>query len=81
MVKAFLAEGGAQRLWLEQLPGYAPELNPVEGIWQYLKRVRLGNICCGTLTAVRRDVRLATAVLWHKACVLANLPRHYGCPL
>ena len=33
VVKACLAEGGAQRLWLEQLPGYAPDLNPVEGIW------------------------------------------------
>jgi transposase len=81
VVKAFLAEGGAQRLWLEQLPGYAPDLNPVEGIWQYLKRVRVGNVCCRTLKEVRYEVRLATAVLRHKASVLANLPRHYGCPL
>jgi len=28
-------------LWLEQLPGYAPDLNPDEGIWNYLKRVEL----------------------------------------
>jgi hypothetical protein len=27
-VKEFLAEGGARRLQLERLPGYAPELNP-----------------------------------------------------
>ena len=81
VVKAFLAEGGAQRLWLEQLPGHAPDLNPVEGIWQYLKRVRLGNVCCQTLTEVRYEVRLATATLHHKTSVLANLPKHYGCPL
>ncbi len=81
VVKAFLAEGAAQRLWLEQLPGYAPDLNPVEGIWQYLKRVRLGNVCCRTLTEVRYEVRLATATLRHKNTVLANLPKHYGCPL
>ena len=81
VVKAFLAEGGAHRLWLEQLPGYAPDLNPVEGIWHYVKRVRLGNVCCRTLKEVRYEVRLATAVLRHKANVLANLPRHYGCPL
>ena len=81
VVKAFLAEGGAQRLWLERLPGYAPDLNPVEGIWHYLKRVRLGNVCCRTLKEVRYEVRLATATLRHKATVLANLPRHYGCPL
>ena len=43
--------------------GYAPELNPVEGIWQYLKRVRLGNVCCGTLREVRHELRLAPATL------------------
>ena len=81
VVKAFLAEGGAQRLWLEQLPGYAPDLNPVEGIWHSLKRVRLGHVCSRTLQEVRYEVRLATAVLRHTSGVLANLPRHYGCPL
>ncbi len=79
--EAFLAEGGAQRLWLEQLPRYATELNPAEGIWQYLKRVRLGNVCCRTLTEVRYEVRLATAILRHTTTVLANLPKYYGCPL
>lgn len=81
VVKAFLSEGGAERLWLEQLPGYAPDLNPVEGVWHYLKRVRLGNVCCRTLKEVRNEVRLATATLRHKTTVLANLPRHFGCPL
>jgi hypothetical protein len=36
---ALLAEGGAQRRWLEQLPGDAPDVNPLEGIGHYLKRV------------------------------------------
>ena len=81
VVKSFLAEGGAQRLWLEQLPGYAPDLNPVEGIWHYLKRVWLRNICCRTLQELRYELRLATANLRHKPTVLSNLPRHYGCPL
>jgi hypothetical protein len=30
MIKAFLANGAAQRLHLERLPAYAPELNPGE---------------------------------------------------
>ena len=30
LVKDFLAAGAAQRLRLVQLPGYAPDLNPVE---------------------------------------------------
>src|SRR5215475_2022162 len=45
-VKAFLARKAAKRLHLVQLPGYAPELNPDEGIWNYLKRVELKNVCC-----------------------------------
>jgi putative transposase len=78
VVKAFLAEGGAERLWLERLPGYAPELNPVEGIWRYLKRVCLRNVCCRTLAELRYELRLATANLRHKAQVLASLPRLCG---
>lgn len=31
-VKDFLASGASHRLQLEQLPGYAPDLNPDEGI-------------------------------------------------
>ncbi len=78
VVKQFLADGGADRVWFEQLPGYAPELNPVEGIWRYLKRVRLRNVCCRTLAELRYEVRLATANLRHKASVLASLPKLCG---
>ncbi len=78
VVKQFLAAGGAERVWLEQLPGYAPELNPVEGIWRYLKRVRLRNVCCRTLDELRYELRLATANLRHKAQVLARLPKLCG---
>jgi hypothetical protein len=35
-VKEFLKGGAASRLKLERLPGYAPELNPDEGIWKHL---------------------------------------------
>ena len=51
-IKDFLKRGAAKRLHLEQLPGYAPDLNPDEGIWNYLKRVELGNVCCANLDAV-----------------------------
>ena len=78
VVKQFLAAGGAERVWLEQLPGYAPELNPVEGIWRYLKRVCLRNVCCRTLAELRYELRLATANLRHKAQVLASLPKLCG---
>ncbi len=49
------AEGGAKRIQLESLPGYAPELNPDEGIWNYLKRVELRNMCCSGLEELRRE--------------------------
>ncbi len=45
-IKEFLAQGAAKRLRLEQLPGYAPELNPDGGIWSHLKYVELRNVCC-----------------------------------
>jgi transposase len=69
-VKDFLAQGGAARLYLAQLPAYAPELNPDEGIWQYLKRVELRNMCCDDLAELRLELRLATARLRHKRAVL-----------
>jgi DDE superfamily endonuclease len=31
-VREFLAQGGAQRIHMERLPGYAPDLNPDEGV-------------------------------------------------
>lgn len=42
----FLAAGAAQRLHLESLPAYAPELNLDEGVWQQLTGVELRNLCC-----------------------------------
>jgi hypothetical protein len=47
-MRAFLA---TQRDWLvvERLPAYAPELNPVEGLWANLKGQELANLACATL--------------------------------
>jgi transposase len=41
----------SQRHWLvvERLPAYAPDLNPVEGLWSSLKAVELANLTCPTL--------------------------------
>jgi transposase len=38
-IKDFLRKWAAKCRRLAQLPGYAPELNPDEGIWNYPKRV------------------------------------------
>jgi transposase len=69
-VKDFLAQGAAARLQLEPLPAYAPDLNPDEGIWHYLKHVELRNVCCANLAELRRELRLAVQRLRHKAHVL-----------
>ena len=40
-----------QRRWLtvERLPGYAPELNPVEYVWGNVKGQELANLCADNL--------------------------------
>jgi transposase len=77
-VKHFLATGGAKRIHLERLPGYAPELNPDEGIWQYLKRVELKNVICQSCSELRVQLRLATARLRHKPQVIKGCIKHAG---
>jgi hypothetical protein len=49
VVKGFLTQGGAKRIHLERFPGYAPELNPQEGVWNLLKRRELKNLCARDL--------------------------------
>lgn len=69
-IKDFLRAGAATRLHLERLPGYAPELNPDEGIWNYLKRVELGNCCCRDLAELALVLRRAKERLRHKRTVI-----------
>jgi len=67
-----------QRRWLvvERLPGYAPDLNPVEGLWGNVKGTELANLCADSLDEptqaahagidrVRADHDLAFAFLRH----------------
>jgi len=69
-IKDFLAAGAAERIHLERLPAYAPELNPDEGIWNYLKRVELKNVCCRDLAQLRTELRKAKERLRHKKHVV-----------
>lgn len=71
-VKEMLREGAAQRLHLERLPGYAPDLNPDEGVWAYLKSVELANLCCHTLDELRHELRKAIARLRHKSILIQS---------
>lgn len=55
-VTAFVA--GEARLSLEYLPPYAPELNPIERVWAYVKRNILGNFCARTLKELKARLRV-----------------------
>jgi len=76
IVREFVA-GQNGRLTLEFLPGYAPELNPVEYLWGYWKHHELPNLCPKdfwqlseharkALRRMRRRPRLVTA-FWKQA--------------
>ena len=45
------------RLEVVRLPAYAPELNPVEGLWGWIKGTCLANVCEETLAPVVEHVR------------------------
>jgi transposase len=69
-IKDFLSAGAAKRIHLERLPGYAPDLNPDEGIWSYLKYRELKNVVCQNQSELRYELRLAVARLRHKRHVI-----------
>lgn len=53
-VKKFLSEH--PNFEVEQLPPYAPELNPVDYVWSYVKYARLANFCPHDLIELRNAV-------------------------
>jgi transposase len=79
-MRAWLAR---QRSWLvtEPLPGYAPELNPVEGLWANLKGVELANLAADTLqeviAAAERGIKRIRATHW----LAYSFLRHCGLSL
>lgn len=77
-LKEFLKDGAAARVRLEQLPSYAPELNPDEGIWKHLKHVELKNVCCRSLSELRRELRKAKERLRHKKRVILGCIKQPG---
>ncbi len=78
VIQDYLARGAAKRLHLERLPGYAPDLNPDEGVWNYLKRVELKNCCCADLAELRLQVRRAKERLRHKRHIIRRFSTHCG---
>lgn len=44
------------QLRAHRLPAYAPELNPVEGLWAWLKGTTVPNFCADGLESLRQHV-------------------------
>jgi transposase len=65
-VKDFLSSTRG-KIWLEALPGYAPDLNPWdEGGWNHLKNVELRNRVCLDLEELHQEFHLALSRLRQK---------------
>jgi transposase len=60
LVQAWLAEEAG--VVVEDFPAYAPELNPDEMVWGWLKYGRLGNLAAQDVTELR--ARLVTELEW-----------------
>jgi transposase len=59
--------GTRGQVWLEALPGYAPDLNPWdEGGWHHLKDVEMRNLVCRDLEELHQEFYLAVGRLRQK---------------
>ena len=71
-VREFVA-GTRGRIWLEALPGYAPDLNPWdEGGWHYLEYVEMGNVVCRDLEELHEQFHLAVDRLRRKPSLVQS---------
>jgi transposase len=70
-IRDFLAAGASERIRLERLPAYAPDLNPDEGIWHYLKHVELRNLCCHDLSQLAQELTAAVERLAAKPDIIS----------
>lgn len=66
---------------LEYLPPYAPELNPVEYLWAYLKTNPLANDPAFDLHTLARRARRAAQTVQRRPDLLRGFFRHSGLPL
>jgi transposase len=75
-VKTFC--GQHHRLWLEALPGYAPDLNPIELVWCMSKYHRLANHGIAELEQLHEAAQQATDQVAREEDLLRSCIRHAG---
>jgi transposase len=70
-VKEFLGSQAGRGIWVEPLPGYAPDLNPWDqGAWNHLKHVELRNLACRDLEELHLELHLAIGRLRQKSYLI-----------
>ena len=79
LVHDFLAKH--RQLAMEFLPPYAPELNPIEYVWSYLKLNPLANLAFFDLEQLTTTARRHTRSLQRKPDLLRSFLRHSPLPL
>ncbi len=80
-VKDFVA-GTRGKVWLEALPGYAPDLNPWdEGGWNHLKHVQLRNVVSRDIEELHEQFHLAVNRLRHRPHVVQSFFTQAGLAL
>jgi hypothetical protein len=60
------------------LPGYAPELNPDEGVWNQFKENELANVSCLDLPELRAELRAATRRLQRQPEIVRSFFKEAG---
>jgi transposase len=62
----------AGQIQLHFLPGYAPELNPVEFLWSWLKRHALANFCPDTFADLQHTTRGKLQSAQRRSVIIAS---------
>lgn len=66
-------------VWLEALPGYAPDLNPWdEGGWHHLKHVEMRNLVCRDLEELHQEFHFAVGRLRQKRRLIRSFYAQAG---
>lgn len=75
--RAYLAR---QQRWLTvvRLPPYAPDLNPVEGMWGWMKGTHVANLCPESLAPVRQRLRRGRRALTRRPNAMHGFLRRAG---
>ena len=71
MVRDYVAST-AGRIQLHFLPGYAPELNPVEFLWGWLKRHALANFCPDSFAELQHTTRGKLKSAQRRSVIIAS---------